>query len=76
MGIKRIYDHFLVTEEAYVKFDNCAHHFYGTSAIVVADNVAACVLGAFSLISVSCNVFVIPVTAAKKVLKQICHHHV
>ena len=57
----------LKTEVIYIKFDNCVYKFYGTLTKMVADNLAAMPWVFFSVISVACNVFVVFVTAAKKI---------
>ena len=57
----------LKTEVIYIKFDNCVYQFYGTLTKMIADNLAAIPWVFFSVISVACNVFVVFVTAAKKI---------
>ena len=57
----------LETEVIYIKLDNCVHQYYGTLTKTVADNLAAMPSVFFSVISVACKVFVVFVTAAKKI---------
>lgn len=49
------------------KFDDCVDQFYGNLTMVVADNLVAHALGGVFCNFSTCNVFVIFVSAAKKI---------